>query len=98
MADRAHRQATHPSLIVGADQSLIGTFLEEDGREGVRYFTDELEADAAGSDEATAGAKALAGAWSHMDWDELADSLDRIRHESEPTPPIESGNPLLAEL
>jgi hypothetical protein len=98
MADRTHSWAARPSLVVSSDQPLIGVFLEEDGREVVRYFTDELEADAAGSDEATAGAKALAGAWSHMDWDELADSLDRIRHESEPTPPIESGNPLLAEL
>lgn len=94
MADRTHRQAAHPSLVVRADQPLIGIFLEEDGREVVRYFTDEVEADAAGSDAVTVEAKALAGAWSHMDWDELADSLDRIRHESEPTPPFESGDAL----
>ncbi len=29
------------------------------------------------------------GAWSDIDWDELADELDRIRHESRPTPPID---------
>jgi hypothetical protein len=89
-ANRGPRHPAHPSLVVGADQPLIGLFLEADGREVVRYFTDELEADDAVSDEATAEAKALAGAWSHMDWDELVDSLDCIRHESEPTPSFES--------
>jgi hypothetical protein len=92
MVDRTPCRAALPSLVVGADQPLTGLFLEEDGREVVKYFTDELEADAAVSDGATAEAKALAGAWSHMDWDELADSLDRIRHESEPTPPLETAS------
>jgi hypothetical protein len=31
---------------------------------------------------------ALAGAWSDLDWEEASDALGRIRHESEPTPPI----------
>ena len=30
----------------------------------------------------------LAGAWSDLDWDEAEKELDRIRHESNPTPPI----------
>jgi type I restriction enzyme, R subunit len=34
-------------------------------------------------------ALALAGAWRDLDWDEAERKLDRIRHESEPTPPIE---------
>jgi hypothetical protein len=34
-------------------------------------------------------ALSLAGAWSHLDWDDMVDALDRIRHESKPTPPIE---------
>lgn len=88
VADRAHRQAAPSSLVVGTDQPLIGIFLEEDGREVVRYFADELDANVAVSDEATAEAKALAGVWKQMDWDGLVDSLDRIRHESEPTPPL----------
>jgi hypothetical protein len=29
------------------------------------------------------------GAWSDMDFDETLDALDRIRHESKPTPPID---------
>jgi hypothetical protein len=31
----------------------------------------------------------LAGAWSDLDWDETVEVLDRIRHESVPTPPID---------
>jgi hypothetical protein len=31
----------------------------------------------------------LAGAWDELSWGEIAAGLDRIRHESEPTPPIE---------
>jgi hypothetical protein len=33
-------------------------------------------------------ALSLAGAWSHLDWDDMVEMLDRIRHESKPTPPI----------
>jgi len=32
---------------------------------------------------------ALAGAWGERDWDEVEQELDRIRHESTPTPPID---------
>ena len=32
---------------------------------------------------------ALAGSWGERDWDEVEQELDRIRHESKPTPPIE---------
>ena len=31
----------------------------------------------------------LAGAWGERDWEEVEQELDRIRHESPPTPPIE---------
>jgi hypothetical protein len=34
-------------------------------------------------------ARALAGAWADLDWEEAHDELDRIRHESDPTPPID---------
>ena len=29
------------------------------------------------------------GAWSDLDWEEALAELDRIRHESKPTPPID---------
>jgi hypothetical protein len=32
---------------------------------------------------------ALAGSWSDLDWNEMLASLDRIRHSSKPTPPLE---------
>jgi hypothetical protein len=31
---------------------------------------------------------ALAGSWKALDFDEMLEQLDRIRHESKPTPPF----------
>jgi hypothetical protein len=67
---------------------LIGTIVEEKGEEVVRYFTDEKVADAAVSQSTTQEALSVIGAWSDLDWDETVAALDRIRHESKPTPPI----------
>ena len=66
---------------------LIGIIIEEKGKEVVRYFTEEEQADQAspGVEEALG----LAGAWRDLDSEETLDSLDRIRHESKPTPPID---------
>jgi len=73
---------------------LIGIPFEEQGQEVVRYFAREEEADQAVADQAVADqevqdALSLAGAWSHLDWDDMLETLDQIRHESKPTPPIE---------
>jgi hypothetical protein len=63
---------------------LIGIITEEKGKEVVQYFTEEEQADrVSGGVEEALG---LAGAWS--DLDETLDSLDRLRHDSKPTPPI----------
>jgi hypothetical protein len=67
---------------------LIGIIVEENGHEVVRYFTEEKAADAALSRTATQKAFAVIGAWNDLDWDETVAALDRIRHESKPTPPI----------
>ena len=85
MTERRHQQV--PGLLVHSNQPLIGIPFEENGQEMVRYFTQEEEADRAstGVDEAIS----LAGVWSDLDWDEMVEALDRIRHESKPTPPIE---------
>jgi hypothetical protein len=32
---------------------------------------------------------ALAGSWSDLNWDEMEQALDRIRHQSKSTPPFE---------
>lgn len=76
------------SLTVRDHHPLIGVRVEENGQEATRYFTDEAEADAALPDEATQAALAAIGAWADLDWREAVRALDRIRHESEPTPPI----------
>ena len=85
----AERVSSPPSLAAAAEQPLIGLVLEEDGRQVVRYFADEAVADAAVAEHALARALAAIGSWSDLDWDETAAALDRIRHESLPTPPIE---------
>jgi hypothetical protein len=69
-------------------QPLIGVMTEVQGREVVRYFTQEQDADRVLVEDTTQAALALAGAWSNLAWDELAQALDRIRHESRPTPPL----------
>jgi hypothetical protein len=82
------KQTQHhlPSFSVPRNQPLIGIPVVENGQEMVRYFTDEEEAErvASGVDEALS----LAGAWSDLDEEEMQQALDRIRHESKPTPPI----------
>ena len=86
----ARRQPSDESgLAVRPDRPLIGVVLVEDGEEVVRYFADEADADAAVA-RVAAGPRSLAGAWADLDWEEAVIALDRIRHESEPTPPIDA--------
>jgi hypothetical protein len=87
MAERRHQSL--PSLLVQDNQPLIGIPFEEKGQEVVRYFTDEKAADAAVAHRSTQAALSVIGAWSDLDWEEMVEGLDRIRHESRPTPPIE---------
>ena len=75
-------------MAVRPDLPLIGVVLIEDGQEIVRYFSIEAEADAVLASHVTTDARSLAGAWADLDWEDAIDALDRIRHDSEPTPPI----------
>jgi hypothetical protein len=77
-------------LAVPADRPLIGIVLIEDGQEVTRYYADEAEADATVAAQTVADARALAGAWSDLDWEEMVDELDRIRHANPPTSPIDN--------
>lgn len=79
----------HRSFATRPSQPLIGVLVEEDGQELVRYFTEEAAADAATTDDVTRAALAAIGSCSDLDWDAWADELDRIRHDSQPTPPID---------
>lgn len=76
-------------LIVRGDQALIG-LIDRDGDSDVtRYFTQEDEADGAVTNEDVQAALSVIGSWSDLDWNEMTAALERIRHESQPTPPIE---------
>jgi len=87
MAERKRQPV--PRLLVQDNQPLIGIPFEENGHEAVRYFTDEKAADEAVPQSTTQAALSVIGAWSDMDWEEMVEALDRMRHESKPTPPIE---------
>ena len=77
------------SMIVRGDQPLIGVLVRKNGEDMVRYVADEEELERSSSQTSVDRALALAGAWSDLDGDEMLDALDRIRHESKPTPPID---------
>ena len=85
MAERKRQPL--PSLLVQDNQPLIGIPFEEKGQVGVRYFTDEKAADAAVPHSTTQAALSVIGAWSDMDWEEMVEALDRMRHESNPPRP-----------
>ena len=76
------------SITVRDGEPLIGIFIDDKNLEMVCYFTTAEAADDMVSAEATKDALALAGAWRDLDWDTLSGELDRIRHESPPSPPI----------
>jgi hypothetical protein len=76
-------------LTVQRDAPLIGVPSSHDDELTVTYYADEAAADAAITEDVVRNALALAGAWADVPWEELEAGLDRIRHESEPTPPFE---------
>lgn len=86
MAEQQGDRTTH--FMARANLPLIGVFRREKGREIVHCFADEAEADEASSLQRIREALSLAGAWSDLNWDEVEKELYRIRHESQPTPPI----------
>jgi hypothetical protein len=81
--------ASPASLSVDGDRPLVGVPGRENGREVVRYFVDDPEGRAALPADVLRRARAAIGSWSGMDWEETRAALDRLRHESEPTPPID---------
>jgi hypothetical protein len=67
----------------------VRTIHGQDGREVAEYFTEEAAPADASRQAAIAEALSLAGAWRDLDWEEMIAALERIRHESTPTPPID---------
>lgn len=87
----AELEPGHPQPILArGNQPLIGIPAREDGQEIVQYFTDEQGVEASSTSASLQRALSLAGAWKDLgDWIDTLDKLDRIRHESKPTPPVE---------
>ena len=87
------RRSRTRSIDVADGQPLIGIPMVVNGRAIVRYFTSEEDADAATAQSHVRDASSLMGAWADLDdsdnGDEMLDALDRIRHDSKPTPPLE---------
>ena len=78
-----------PAALPGrGTEPLLALILEQDGLEVVRYFTDDEAADAAVPADSIQAALDLAGAWSDLDWDQMVNGLDRIRHETPPSAPL----------
>jgi hypothetical protein len=81
--------ATAHSLTTRRSEPLVAVFGEEDGQEVVHYFAGDVPVETEALDAEIADALSLAGAWRDLDWPATAEALDRIRHASPPTPPIE---------
>jgi len=71
------------------DDETIISIPDRDDPTRWRHFYTEEDADAYTGREGIERALAAAGAWSDLEYDEMLDALDRIRHSSVPTPPIE---------
>ena len=96
MSIRASTPPPASELVVERGQRVVAIPQTEDGREVVRYVIEaesqDFDANAA-PPESVHVALGLAGVWDDLDWDETVEALDRIRHESRPTPPIEPDQP-----
>jgi len=85
-------RARGDGLTTRKSQPLIGIPSHDGTDDVVRYFTSEVDADrsAALGNANVARALHAIGGWSDLDFDEMLDALDEIRHRSQPTPPITS--------
>lgn len=79
-----------PGLVVERDQAVIAIPLIENGRDVVHYVVETGTSTPAYLPGSVRDALDLAGVWSDLDWDETVEALERIRQESQPTPPIDS--------
>ncbi len=77
------------NLLIHTSEPLIVVPVGDDQ---ARYFTSEEGLRAAIGQDAIQRGLELAGAWGNlgMSEDEMFEALDKIRHESVPTPPIDS--------
>jgi hypothetical protein len=76
-------------LTVREDQGLVGVVVTENGHQTTRFFAEEADTGGAALDAGIQQALQAIGAWADLDWDEAVEELDRIRHASKPSPPLE---------
>lgn len=77
------------SLSVSDDRPLVGVPSRQNGREVVRYFTEDTASSTPLPEDVLRRARAAYGSWQGLDWQETLAALDRIREENEPTPPVD---------
>lgn len=85
----AHGEEPMPMISLRPEQALVGVPATENGRDVTHFFAEGAVDARVNADETLKRALAAIGSWRDLDWDETIDALDRIRHESEPTPRIE---------
>ena len=86
MAQRRAPASTDPTIRKRARS--VGHVAAENGREVARPEAEQAEPNVVLSAGARAALSAI-GAWANMDWEETLAELDRIRHESKPSPPLD---------
>jgi hypothetical protein len=74
-------------LVVLDDQPLVAIPITSHGRTITYYLANEV--DNRETSDIIRAAIATAGAFSDLDWEDTLADLDRIRHQSRPTPPID---------
>jgi hypothetical protein len=85
-AERLSRD--EPKLVLHEGESLVSVMSRGDDGFVEQIFRVAIDADATVDDNVIRTALSLAGAWSDLDWDEMAEALDCIRHSNPPSPPL----------
>jgi hypothetical protein len=80
---------TLAGLTVREDQGLVGVVVTENGHLTTQFYADDAGTGGAAVDAGIQQALQAIGAWSDLDWDEAVEELDRIRHASKPSPPLD---------
>jgi hypothetical protein len=85
----AQRASNPDGIVVRRGQPIyVVPDVDENGETIERVFTDDGELDA-WIERRGLDLKSFAGIWDDVDWEAMAEALDRIRHESKPTPSID---------
>jgi len=75
-------------VVVEEGSEPVAVSVEENGRRVLYVFADDATARSV-LPETTRDALSLIGAWSDLDWDAMVEELDRIRHATPPSPPVD---------